>query len=291
MKIEDLALTFVPNLTPEATAALIAEFGDAQAVYAATSQALVARVGLREDIARAIEAKVGIDAARKEIEICKRGNIEIVAAVDGDYPNRLLYTHDYPHIIYMVGAREIVDCTMLCAFIGDDNNCSSYGSKMAVQLMEQMAELAPEVVVVGSLSSFMDRLVLRYAHINGLRSIGVTKYPLAQIPQDDGYYIAREILESGGALVSAVGVMSTAQGEPDSFRERLVAGLSDGVVVIEAAEIPSVAHYADSYGRCLMALPGRVTDIYSRGANRMIANSMAAMVYSAKDIVKQLDTE
>ena len=291
MKIEDLALTFVPNLTPEAVAALIAEFGDAQAVYSASREALISRVALRDDIARAIEAKVGMEAARKEIEICQKSNITIVAATDSNYPNRLLYTSDYPHIIYMVGASELLDCTMLCAFVGEQDSASSYGQKMVVQLVERIADLAPEVVVVGALSGVIDRLALRYAHLCGLRTIGVTKYPLAQIPQDEGYYIAAEIVENGGALVSTVGVMSTVQGETDSYRERLVAGLSDGVVVVEAAEIPAVAHYADSYGRCLMALPGRVTDIYSRGANRMIASSMAAMVYSAQDIVKQLDTE
>lgn len=291
MKIEDLALSFVPNLTPDATAALIAEFGDAELVFAASSQALVQRVGLREDIAKAIEARVGFEAAEREIEHCKKSNIEIVAATDSHYPNRLLYTSDYPHIIYMVGARELVDCPLLCGFVGDAETMSSYGEKMTVRLIEQLAEEAPEVVVVGALSGCIDRIALRYAHICGLRTIGVTSYPLSQIPQNEGYYIAGEILESGGAIVSTVGIMSSVQGEPNSFRERLVAGLSDGLVVVEAAEIPAVAHYADNYGRCLMALPGRVTDINSRGANRMIASSMATIIFSARDIIKQLDIE
>lgn len=291
MKIEDLALSFVPKLTPDAAAALIAEFGDAESVFAASSQALVQRVGLREDIARAIESHMGFEAAEKEIEYCKQNRVDIVAATDSDYPNRMLYTSDYPHIIYIVGSRELVDCSLLCGFVGDTKTMSSYGERMVVRLIEQLAEEAPEVVVVGALSGCIDRLALRCAHLCGLRTIGVTSYPLSQIPQNDGGYIAREILESGGALVSAVGVMSSVQGEPDSFRERLVAGLSDGVVVVEAADIPAVAHYADNYCRSLMALPGRVTDINSRGTNRMIATSMATMVYSARDIVKQLDTE
>jgi DNA processing protein len=114
---------------------------------------------------------------------------------------------------------------------------------------------------------------------------------LSQLSVQAGRHLADEVLEAGGAIISEVGVMSAVVDDRQSADERLVAALSDGVVVIESGEIPNIARCADSYSRSLMALPGRASDALSWGANRMIATSMAQMVCSGRDIVRILEEE
>lgn len=116
----------------------------------------------------------------------------------------------------------------------------------------------------------------------------MTYAPLTQIAPQSAAHLADEILESGGVVLSEVGVMSGAADDSLAPHHRIIAGLCSGIVVVEGSKIPQIASYADSYGRELMAIPGRVTDNMSWGANAMIASSMAQMVCTGEDIVKQL---
>ena len=291
MKFEDLALTFVPKLTHQAVGHLIERFGSAEQVYAVSEAELVSKGALRSDVASLIASGAGKESARKEIEVCQRAGVRIVSSSDDSYPNRMRYTADYPHIIYMVGDEALVNSSSLIAIVGERSQVSAYGNKMVIKIIEQMADLMPEVVVVGMLEGCVDALSLRYAINCGLRCIAVASAPLSQLSAQAGRHLADEVLEAGGAIISEVGVMSAVVDDRQSADERLVAALSDGVVVIESGEIPNIARCADSYSRALMALPGRANDAMSWGANRMIATSMAQMVCSGRDIVRILEEE
>ena len=291
MKIEDLALTFVPKLTHQAVGHLIEEFGTAEQVYAVSEAELVSKGALRADIARLIASGAGRESARKELEVCQRSGVVIVSSSDDCYPNRMRYVADNPHIIYMVGDEALVNSCSLIALTGERSQVSAYGNKMVIKLIEQIADLMPEVVMVGMLENCVDALSLRYAINSGLRCIAVASAPLSQLSTATGRHLADEVLEAGGAVISEVGVMSAVVDDRYSADERLVAALSDGVVVIESGEIPNIARCADSYSRTLMALPGRANDAMSWGANRMIATNMAQMVCTGRDIVKILEEE
>lgn len=291
MKIEDLALSFVRGLTPRAVAYLLEHFGSAEALFSASEAELTQRVELRSDIARRIVRRESFSAAERELKMCRERGIEVVASTDSIYPEQLRFMADYPHIIYIVGNTSLLSSRMLCAIMGERESISSYGEKMVYRLLEQIADIAPEVVIVGALEGGADAVALRCAHHFGLRCIGVTDSPLSQIVPQSCERIAAEILDSGGALLSEVGVHSAVVDAEHAAHHRIIAGLCGGVVVVEGSRVPEVAKFTDGYGRALFAVPGRVTDPMSSGANAMIASSMAQMVCTGRDIVEQLGWE
>ena len=289
MKIEDLALSFVPNLKPEAVAHLLEVFGDAEAIYAASETELVARAGLRADMAKKLAAGVGLKAAKMEEKYCHNQGISILCSSAAEYPNRLKFTSDYPHIIYIVGEQSLLNSSVLVSLVGEQQDMSSYGRRMVMRIVEQLAELMPEVVIVGMLEGCVDSLAMRYAMNCGLRVVAVATSPLGQLSIDAGRYLADEILNMGGTVVSQEGLYSAVEVNRYGAAERIVAGMCDAVVVVECGMVPEVARCADSYGRLLCAVPGRATDSMSWGANRMISSMMAHMVCSGRDIVELLE--
>lgn len=291
MKIEDVALSFVPNITPRVIAHLLEIFGSAEAIYSASESDLLHRAELREDIVRSIIKKDSFTRAEREIRSCEKSGIALLASTDSHYPEQLRFTADYPHIIYMVGDRSLINNTMLCALTGERESISSYGEKMAFRLLEQIAEIVPETVIVGALEGGVDAVALRAAQHFGLRCIGVSGSMLSHIEPSYCTRVAEEILDSGGLLISEIGSECKNFDTVGTAHHRVIAGLCSGVVVVEGSKVPDIARYADSYSRQLFALPGRVTDSMSWGANTMIASSMAQMVCSGRDIVEQLGWE
>ena len=291
MKIEDIALTLVPNLTNQATAHLLELFGSAEAIYATAESELISRGQLRADIAKNIAAGYGLKQAQREVERCQSSGVAIIASTDKQYPHRLKFCADYPHIIYMVGNAWLPNSSSLLAIVGEKDNISAYGNKMLTKLIEQIAELMPEVVIVGMLDSYTDFAALRIAMIHGLQVIAISSTPLNKLSKSEHLHFAAEVLAAGGAIVSEVGTASALRVNSYSADQRIVAGLCDGVAVVEYGAIPDVAKFADSYGRTLCALPGRATDTMSWGTNRMIASSMAHLVCSGRDIVRLLDSD
>ena len=289
MKIEDLALSFVPNLEPRTVAHLLEVFGDAEAIYASSEAELISRVGLRVDIAKKLAAGVGLEAAKREERHSQQQGVSILCSSDVEYPQRLKFTSDYPHIIYIVGEQSLLDSSVVVSLVGEPQSMSSYGQRMVMRLIEQMAELMPEVVIVGMLEGRVDSLAMRYAMDCGLRVVAVATSPLGQLSIDAGRYLADEILSMGGAVVSQEGLYSAEEANRYGAAERIVAGLCDAVVVVECGMVPEVARCADSYGRLLCAVPGRATDSMSWGANRMTSSMMAHMVCSGRDIVELLE--
>ena len=289
MKIEDLALSFVPNLEPRAIAHLLEIFGDAEAIYASSEAELMSRAGLRVDIAKRLAAGIGLEAAKREEKHCYEQGVSILCSSDVEYPKRLKFTSDYPHIIYIVGEQSLLDSSVLISLVGEPQSMSSYGERMVMRIIEQIAELMPEAVIVGMLEGCVDSLAMRYALNCGLRVIALATSPLGQLSIEGGRCLADEILGMGGAVVSQAGLYSAEEVNRYGAAERLVAGLCDAVVVVECGMVPEVARCADSYGRLLCAVPGRATDSMSWGANRMISSMMAHMVCSGKDIVELLE--
>lgn len=291
MKIEDIAISFVPNLTPAAVVHLLERFGGAEGVYGASVEELVRVAQLKESIARKIVARAGFAEAERELRVCEKSGIKVVASTDESYPNQLRYIDDYPHIIYMVGASSLLGAPAMCAVVGGQVGISPYGEKSALGILDYIAETAPETVIVGALEGDFNSVILSAAIGSGLRVVGVSASPLSQLSSQRYLSLADDILSHGGLLIAERGENSAKVDESLSPHHRIIAGICRGVVVVEGSEIPQVAKYADGYGRTILALPGRITDSMSWGANRMIATSMAQMVCSARDVVEYLELD
>ena len=285
MKIEDIALTLIPKISARAIAHLTAVFGSAEAVYAASFEQLTQRGELCEAVAKAIVEGCGIAQARQIAEQCSRRNVEIVTAAAGEYPQRARFVEEHPHIIYMVGNHSLLHSSLLCAFTGDDHSATPYGDKMTVALVSQLAEKAPEAIVVADMDNILGRVAISCALRYSLRCVGVVSAPLWSLEMGNGGSLEKDILMRGGALISQA-VVEDGDRMP---HYNLVAAVADGVVAVEGHKVPAVAQCADGMHRTLMAVPGRVTDMLSRGTNKMIATNMAQMIASGSQIVTYLE--
>lgn len=289
MTIEDIALTFVPHLGVRGAAHLLNEFNSAKAIFAASADELCARANLREDIARHIASHKSFNQAEQELEYCQRHNITPIASTDMSYPALLREIDDYPHILYVRG--NINALTHRCvAFVGT-RKMSPYGERVCNEIIGGLAEVVPDVTIVSGLAYGIDGAAHRAALAAGLTTAGVIANPLPNVAPTANEHLAAEIVGRGGAIVTELHSQTKQNGRFFIPRNRIIAGLCAGTVVVESPEAGgslSTAAFADGYNRSVMAVPGRITDSNSRGCNILIRNKKAQAVLSGADIAAEL---
>lgn len=289
MTLEDIALTFVPQLGVKGAVHLLRCFGSAAAVYSASEEELRVRAELRADVARSIVGGRGMRDAEREMAYCRSRGITPIASTDDDYPPLLREICDYPAVIYVKGDAEALTRRSV-AFVGT-RKMTSYGSRMCEMLMRELAEAAPDTVVVSGLAYGVDAACHRAAVNYGLGTVGVLANVLPAVTPAAHERLADSMIAGGGALVTELNSQTKQNGRYFVPRNRLIAGMCAATVVVESPEAGGAmvtAAFADGYDRTLLAVPGRATDECSRGTNALIFNRKAQPVMSARDILHEL---
>lgn len=289
MTADDIALTLQRGLGVRGAVHLLAAAGSAAAVYAASEAELVGAFGLRADIAHGIAAKSAHRQAEAELKYMRRHGISAVASTDAAYPALLRECPDYPHVLYFTGDAAAFGGRPL-AMVGT-RAATPYGRHMCDVLAGRLAEMEPDVSLVSGLAYGIDAEVHRAALRYGLRTVAVIAAPLPDVTPAQHRQLARDIVEHGGAVATELHSATRRNGAYFIPRNRIIAGMAEGTVVVEspaAGGALSTASLADGYGRAVMAVPGRVGDRCSAGANRLIAERRAALVCSGDDIVREL---
>lgn len=292
MTIEDLALIFVRGLGSRGAAHLIELYGSAEAIYEASSGDLMAKAGLRRDIADGIASGEGLKEALREVEYCRRHGIYMVAATDEEYPLLLKHTPDHPHVLFVQGDLDALLKPTL-SMVGT-REMSPSGQYATNKLIEGLATELGEFCLVSGIAYGVDAACHRAALAHGVPSVAVMANALPEINPAPHRQLAEDILRNGGAIVSELTSQSKQNGKLFIARNRIIAGLSMGVVVVESPASGgalSTADIADGYGRVVMAVPGRITDTSSFGTNNLIRSGMARMVLTARDIIVDMDWE
>lgn len=289
MQIEDLALVFTPQLGVKGVAHLLECFGSAERIFSA-SEADLREVGrLREEALRNIVERTGFRAALREMEYCERNGIGILASTDREYPPLLREANDYPHIIYGMG--DFGTLRGNCLSMVGTRDYSSYGERVCGYLIRELAERVPDLVIVSGLAFGIDSICHRLALECGVRTVAVVANPLPEVTPAQHTRLAREIVDHGGAILSELPSSAKQKGNFYVPRNRIIAALSEGMVLIESAASGGsllTAQYADGYNRVVMATPGRVGDRTAQGPNTLIRNRKAQMVLSAEDVIREL---
>ena len=289
MPLKAIALTFVPRLGTRAAVHLLEIFGSAEAIYAASVQDLISEAELREDVARSIVAQAGVREAEREAEYCLRHDIKAIASTDPDYPTLLREVDDYPPVLYVRGNVDALHRRCV-AFVGT-RKISSYGQRMCNELVQGLAEAVPDAVVVSGLAYGVDSACHRAALQSGLATVGVVANALPQITPAVHQHLAEDMIANGGAIVSELSSQTKQNGRFYIPRNRIIAALAAGTVVVESPESGgslSTAAFADGYNRTILAVPGRATDANSRGCNLLIRNRKAQAILSGEDIAREL---
>lgn len=289
MTLCDLTLTMTPGLGVKGTAHLLECFASADEIFAASAGELISRASLREDVARRIASGEGMRAARREAEYCRRHDIRMVASTDEEYPPLMRLTPDYPHVIYVRGNVEALRLRTL-SMVGT-REISPSGQNLCDRLVKDLAERVPDLCIVSGLAYGVDAACHRAALAYGARTVAVVANALPDVTPAPHRRLAEEIVSHGGAIISELHSQTRQNGSYFLARNRIIAAMSQGLVVVESPSAGgslATAAMADSYDRTVMALPGRATDNASRGTNLLIRNHKARLIMTADDIIEDM---
>ncbi len=214
-------------------------------------------------------------------------NVQSLSIDDPKYPLYLREISDAPEKIYYVGNLEMLD--RLCVAIVGTRRATSYGENQAFQIARDLSQRG--ICIVSGLAYGIDSA----AHKGALEGHGGTIAVLAQglpeigPPRNKG--LAKRIVQSGGLLLSENEAWKPIFKNEYLFRNRIISGVSRGVLVVEAgfrSGAVNTANHALDQNRDVMAVPGRVTDEQSVGTNRLLVDR-AGLVRCAEDVANCLE--
>ena len=233
--------------------------------------------------------KALLDKAAKEIEFISINNISLTYFTDSDYPQRLSNASDSPILLYSKGECDL-NSSKVISILGT-RHATPYGQNFCDTFIKDLSKSIENLIIVSGLAYGIDICAHRACLKYGIPTIAVLAHGLNTIYPAPHRSSAIDILHKGGKLVTEY--KSTDKIHPGNFvaRNRIVAALADCTVVVESAEKGGsliTAAIASSYNRDVFALPGRTSDNYSSGCNKIIRNNSASLITSASDLVSAM---
>jgi DNA processing protein len=292
MTIEDLSLLFTRGLGSRSIYNLIETFGSAEAVVAASHDDLVWRAGLRPDVAERIVRKEGLSLAKEESLYARRHHLAMISATDPEYPVSLKAVQDRPHVLFVRGNVDALSLPSL-AMVGT-REMSPAGQNVCNRLVEGLSKSVPNLCIVSGLAYGVDSACHRAAISYNLKTVAVVASVLPDVTPAPHRALAEDIVRNGGAIVSELHSQTHQNGSLFIARNRIIAGIAHGTLVVESPASGgslATADIADSYGRVVMAVPGRMTDVSSFGCNNLIRTGRARLVLTASDIIEDVGFE
>jgi len=209
---------------------------------------------------------------------------------DTEYSRRLLMCDDAPAMLYRLG-RCNLNSDHVVAIVGT-RRATAYGLGFTRRLVKDLSEQLPDLVVVSGLAYGIDVAAHRAALECSVPTVGVVAHGLKTIYPADHRDIAGRMVHEGGAIVTEYSSDAPVHRGNFLARNRIVAGLSDIVIIVES-DIKGgsmvTASIAQSYNREVGAVPGRATDRYSLGPNRLICENRACMIRDAADVMSLMN--
>ena len=212
--------------------------------------------------------------------------IRKISTQDKNYPKLLKEIKDPPEFLYHRG--EVLPDEDCLAIVGT-RRCSSYGKQIALEIAGELTEVG--LTIVSGLAPGIDTFVHRSVVERKKRTIAVlgTGIDEKSIYPKENLKLAKKILETGGCLISEYPAGTPGSKFTFPQRNRIISGLSLGVLVIEAKEKSGAlitAQLAKSQGRKVFAIPGQIYSLNSKGCHYLIKQG-AKLVESAEDILKE----
>ena len=234
-----------------------------------------------------------LDMAEEEIRFIRDNGINVTYFTDPDFPARLLNAPDAPILLYSKG-RCNLNRSKVVSIVGT-RNASPYGTRLCETIVADLAAaFKDDLIVVSGLAYGIDIAAHRAALHEGVATVGVLAHGLNTLYPAMHRSTANEMVKSGGALLTDYTSHDRICRANFLARNRIVAALADCTIVVESAEKGGAmvtAGIASSYNRDVFALPGRTTDQYSAGCNRLINRNVASLVTSGDDIIKAMQWE
>lgn len=280
-----LRLNLVPGIGPRHQRSLIDYFGSAERVFTASVRDLEMVSGIGPKLARATHAARNSQAAEDEWWSLNEDGFQLFQRGAESYPANLSHVEDAPNVLYCRGTVTKQD-ELAVAIVGS-RRCTLYGQQQAERLAKSLAMAG--VTIVSGLARGIDAAAHKGALAGGGRTIAVSATGLKNVYPPEHKDLARDIAKNG-ANVCESKLLQHASAGLFPQRNRIISGLSVGVIIIEANRKSGALHtarHAMEQGREVMALPGRVDNIASEGCHDLIRDGVT-LVRHADDVLESL---
>ena len=279
-----IGIGLIPKIGPVLTRRLIAYCGSAEGVFREKKTRLAKIPGIGEKLVDHIVNHKNLDAVDIEIDFISKHNITALFYLDEGYPERLRQCEDAPVILYIKGKADLNRKKVL-SIVGT-RNPTDYGRNLTREFVESLAASYPDILIVSGLAYGIDICAHKAALKNNLETTGILGHGLSVLYPSAHREVARQMVEKGALITE---FRHDEKPESPNFvkRNRIIAGLADATIVIESGEQGGAlitADIANSYNRDVFAFPGRISDKYSTGCNRLIKTNRAALIESLCDL-------
>jgi DNA processing protein len=283
--VHDVRLALIPGVGPAIRRALLDRFGSSDAVLSAAPSELRRVPGVGPKLTRKIVAASEEIDAETEIARCQQQGIGILTYSDERYPSVLREIHDPPGLLFVRGTLLPRD-GLAIAIVGT-RHATRYGLRTAQRLGESLARAG--LVVVSGLARGVDSAAHRGALDARGRTLAVLGGGVLNVYPPEHHKLAEKIVASG-ALLSEAPPHAAPKSGVFPQRNRIISGLSLGVIIVEAAERSGAlitARLAMEQGREVFAVPGPIDSRASRGCHRLLRDG-AKLVETADDVLEEL---
>ena len=284
-----MALTRLSGFSQQQALQLYRELGGGQAVYEHRHDIGDVVADCTPRLAEALKDwDDALKRAAAEMEFVTKHSIRVLTPNDEDYPARLRECDDAPLTLYYKGNADL-NRQHIVGIVGT-RRCTAYGQDLTRRFVSRLRELCPDTLIASGLAYGIDICAHRESLACGMDTVGVLAHGLDQIYPNHHRDTAAQMVGHGGLLTE---YMSLTEPFANNFRQRnrIVAGMSDAIVVCESAYKGGAlitARVAQDYGRDVFAFPGAVGAPYSEGCNQLIRDNKAGLITSADDFVESI---
>lgn len=283
-----VAFSVFVGIGPERFKILLDYFGSAKQAWEANRLDLL-DLKLGDNLVERLVSFRGKFEPESYFEKLKQKKIGVLTLAEDSYPFLLKQIPDPPPVLYILGDQKILNSPSI-AVVGT-RKMTDYGAKITVLLVQGLVEAG--LCIVSGLAYGVDTLAHSTALSNQGKTVAVLGCGVDICYPEDHLKVYQEIIGKGGAIVAEVPPGITTKRGIFVARNRIISGLSAGVLVIEGTQKSGTlitAAYAASQGREVFAVPGPITSVFSNGPNLLIKEG-AKMVTSVNDILTELKGE
>lgn len=277
-----IALTLISGVGNVIARNLVSYCGSVEDIFRTSKKNLEKIPDVGPVTAEAIKNFCDFERAENECLFIEKHQITPLFYLDKNYPARLKNCNDAPVMLYYKGNTDL-NSARIVAIVGT-RSATDYGKAFCEKLVADLKN--SKAIIVSGLAYGIDVYAHKAALKNEMETIGVMAHGLDRIYPGLHRSIAEKMVEHGGLLTEYLpGTKPDKENFPQ--RNRIVAGISDAVVIVEAAKKGGAlitAEIANSYNRDVFAVPGRLNDYFSEGCNHLIKLNKAVLIESAKDI-------
>ena len=265
--------------------------GSARAVVEAASDI---RQLLPDASPRLVELLSRLPEHRKRVDgeleyVRQHDDIQVLTPSDSGYPQRLQHCPDAPLVLYKRGPADLNAPRVVC--VVGTRRCTRYGQDLIRSFVRRLRELCPGALLVSGLAYGVDVCAHRECLACSMPTVGVLAHGLDDLYPRPHRETASQMVAQGGALLTEFMTHTPADKVNFVRRNRIVAGMSDAVVLVESAAKGGgliTCGIGRDYGRDVFAFPGPVGAPYSEGCNNLIRDNGAGLISSADDLVSAM---